>query len=655
MNTKHASVFVLVVATICAAMTGLVLAWASPACADPKTPIGSVTLFVAQPKSGETGVYEGAVVTTEPAEAADDVDEVVLTWRDSGNEDVTDTFEAGETYTVTATVTLKDGSAFEFDGGTTWKLEDGLEDVYAEMAAYDEEGRAWASCTYTYPTLAKKYSYVTVIADENGESATAEPTAGVEGDEITLSAIAKKGYTLKEWTLEEGEDSGAILEGDTLTMGGSDVTVMATFEKATYTIATEETQNGTLVVDETAQYGDEVIVVATPDDGYVLQQLTYTTEDGEETDITAEGSFIMPDSNVEVRAAFAEVVVYKVSLECKVDDVSGGGSASADPGEGATGTVVTLKAVPNVKSTFDRWEIVEGVDATIEGDELTIGTSDVTVCAYFKAKKRPGMSLQPVTNKPAPTPAPVSNPDPDPEPIASSQPAPNTASDTTSDTGAATGITSQNSEPQAPQMGASSGRLFVSRGTDITYTITQKIPSNATYIRIEHALEPVMSYDTSADNVVVRARGGGDVSANVFIDGQNLVVILDDENAVAALRDKTLEVQFSARVDDDADLSPYLNAAGTTASIPYQATTYFDANGDAVISSEEEAIKVSVGSGSGSSTALKKATRSADTGKNTGKNTGSLAKTSDPSSLSTLLLFAFAGVGAIVVGEVKRS
>lgn len=61
------------------------------------------------------------------------------------------------------------------------------------------------------------------------------------------------------------------------------------------------------------------------------------------------------------------------------------GSLSASPAGGMSGTQCTLTPTPDTGYVFDSYTLVSGTGASISGDTLTIGTSDVTVRANFAA------------------------------------------------------------------------------------------------------------------------------------------------------------------------------------------------------------------------------------------------------------------------------
>ena len=68
---------------------------------------------------------------------------------------------------------------------------------------------------------------VTVTTDGNG-TATADPTSGEEGTEVTLSATPNEGYQFKEWQVVSG---GVTIADNKFVIGTENVEIKAIFEK----------------------------------------------------------------------------------------------------------------------------------------------------------------------------------------------------------------------------------------------------------------------------------------------------------------------------------------------------------------------------------------------------------------------------------------
>lgn len=192
-----------------------------------------------------------------------------------------------------------------------------------------------------------------------------------------------------------------------------------------------------------------------------------------------------------------------------------------------------------------------------------------------------------------------------------------------------------------PVVSNSRGGNFTSTSQEVIYTVSQAVPDFATSLRTWVVLEDVL-YLTS-DDVIVWTDGGqlldSDV-ARVSIDGQRVTVTVDD---ATSLRGKTLYFSYNAKLYTDADLSPYMNSKGDTASVPYQAHTVFDGNESDVKHSKTERVNFRVSkASSGTST---KATSSKGT---------TLAKTGDSISLVSAAITAIGGAGFVLAGRKRR-
>ena len=171
-----------------------------------------------------------------------------------------------------------------------------------------------------------------VSASRNGE-VTADPTEGTEGTPVTLTVAAAEGYKLDALTVTYGENEAVTVEKVseteyTFNMPAGHVTVTATFieetvepEPEVYTVTVEESRNGEVTASPTKAIEDEkVTITVKPDDGYVLDELLVTDEDGDEVKLTKVSStrytFRMPAGDVTVEATFV-----KESLQDEDDEV----------------------------------------------------------------------------------------------------------------------------------------------------------------------------------------------------------------------------------------------------------------------------------------------------------------------------------------------
>ena len=146
---------------------------------------------------------------------------------------------------------------------------------------------------------------VTVTSGGNG-TASASPAKTVAGAEITLTATPNTGYHFKEWQIISG---GVTIKDDKFLMPNDNVEVKAIFEKdappapTEFTITVKTDGNGTASASHAkAVVGTEITLNATPNTGYHFKE--WEVISGGVT--IKDDKFIMPSTNVEVKAIFEE-------------------------------------------------------------------------------------------------------------------------------------------------------------------------------------------------------------------------------------------------------------------------------------------------------------------------------------------------------------
>ena len=138
----------------------------------------------------------------------------------------------------------------------------------------------------------------------------------------------------------------------------------------TYKITTETPENGTIEVSaDSLAAGETFTVTATPNEGYELNAITVTTDDGENVEATDESThtYTMPASNVTVSATFKVKEVTKYSVTYTPPTGAGVESTSIDPTDYellAEGT--TVKVTVTVK---------DGYTASLAIDDVNVATS----------------------------------------------------------------------------------------------------------------------------------------------------------------------------------------------------------------------------------------------------------------------------------------
>lgn len=149
----------------------------------------------------------------------------------------------------------------------------------------------------------------------------------IAGDELVITGKPDSGYRLSTLTV----NGAAFRSGDIYTIADTETAliVAATFDAQssgggggggggvavddTYTITVESDDHGKVSADRNSAAADTIITLtAVPNEGYRLDSLIVTDEDGEMVALQDKGdgtyTFTMPSSDVTVKAAFAEVL-----------------------------------------------------------------------------------------------------------------------------------------------------------------------------------------------------------------------------------------------------------------------------------------------------------------------------------------------------------
>ena len=150
---------------------------------------------------------------------------------------------------------------------------------------------------------------------------------------------------------------------------------------AEHTVTVITDGNGTASASSTsATAGTEITLTATPNTGYHFKEWKVESPTGL---VITNNKFLMPDSNVEVKAIFEEdapPTPTEFTISVKTD---GNGTASSSPAKAAAGTEITLTATPNKGYHFKEWQVISG-GVTIKDDKFTMPDGNVEVKAIFE-------------------------------------------------------------------------------------------------------------------------------------------------------------------------------------------------------------------------------------------------------------------------------
>lgn len=219
------------------------------------------------------------------------------------------------------------------------------------------------------PTPPSTTYYVTTSGSHG--SVVASPTEGTTGTEVTLSNTPDTHYHFDSYTI-----TGATLKNaNQFDIANSDVSVVGNFlEDTKYTVTVNQSTGGTISASPVQGYtGTEVTLSNTPATHYTFGSYNLIG-----ATLKSANKFDIANSNVTVGATWVEDTKYSVT--CTND---GHGTIAASPTSNYSGSTVTLSNTPNSGYEFDSYTLVSGTGASISGNTLTIGTSNVTVRGNF--------------------------------------------------------------------------------------------------------------------------------------------------------------------------------------------------------------------------------------------------------------------------------
>ena len=225
-----------------------------------------------------------------------------------------------------------------------------------------------------------KYS-VTMQNDGNG-TASASTSSATGGTVVNLTASPKTGYQFKSWQVVSG---GVTISDNKFTMGSSNVTVKALFEKlpdaqatTAYTITVK---NG--VANKTKSImGEKITITANPaPGGKVFDKWTSPNEGIVFDDVTAMSTaFGMLPGNVTIEATYKDLPAGTFAINVLTN---GNGTAEANVLNAKSGDIVTLNTAPNEGYKFVKW-LVTSSDIKIADNQFIMPDETVTLEAVFE-------------------------------------------------------------------------------------------------------------------------------------------------------------------------------------------------------------------------------------------------------------------------------
>lgn len=380
-------------------------AWAD----ETSTSISEIKFSIDEPKAGET-----------PAQAAESLTEGIevdnIAWMkliDGEDYPFTDeTFENKTTYLLNITAVVEPGYPISKTAITTVNGKDAFfsyDHRYQNKGSCKTFGAAefsiypdypspfdiWLIFTVTDQQQEQTYS-VTVKTDGRGD-AFASSSSGRQDENIDLTYKAADGWHFNQWTLTSG--TGAKLQGNTLTIGSSDVTVTAEFEQdkrlepepkpepePAYRVEVKTTGQGKAHASPTSgKKGDTITLYATADEGWKLKRWVLLSLNGA---ALTDNILTLGDGGVVVQAEF-EQIEKPVPTYSVVIETDGHGSVIPSASSGKYGDQITLTIIPDDGWKLKGWHYLQGDGAYISGNLLTIGSGNINVQAEFVAVTPP--------------------------------------------------------------------------------------------------------------------------------------------------------------------------------------------------------------------------------------------------------------------------
>ena len=234
-------------------------------------------------------------------------------------------------------------------------------------------------------TNAPAAEHTITVTTAGGGTASASSTSATAGTEITLTATPNTGYHFKEWQVES--PAGLVITNNKFTMPDSNVAIKAIFEEDSpfaptkHTVTVKTDGNGIAFASPLlAVAGTEITLTAMPKEGYHFKEWQAISGG-----VAIENNkFLMPDTNVEVKAFFEEGAPPAPTKYTVTVTTEGGGTASASPAKAAAGTEITLTATPNTGYHFKEWQVESPAGLVITNNKFTMPDSNVAIKAIFE-------------------------------------------------------------------------------------------------------------------------------------------------------------------------------------------------------------------------------------------------------------------------------
>lgn len=138
-----------------------------------------------------------------------------------------------------------------------------------------------------------------ITTQTTGEGTIEVVGSGLFEENVTVTITAEDGYFLSRlYYIIDGQETEVDIE-ETFSIPAGNITVYAVFAKVEYTITAVVEDCEFTIENPIASVGDDVVVVATPPQGYEVSRYYYICE-GSTDEVEFDQTFVMPTNNVEV-------------------------------------------------------------------------------------------------------------------------------------------------------------------------------------------------------------------------------------------------------------------------------------------------------------------------------------------------------------------
>ena len=262
--------------------------------------------------------------------------------------------------------------------------------------------------TYTFAQPEENVTITATFEKRNEHTVTFDANGGSEPEdlpeEVTTAMPAKKVLHGSEYYLPECEFIAPEnqqfkawqIDGTEYPVNApvtvtADITVKALWKDAPpapveYTVTVTTEGNGTASASSTsATAGTEITLTATPNEGYHFKE--WQVISGNVT--IKDDKFLMPDSNVEIKAIFEKDAPPTPTEYTVTVTSSGNGTASASPSKAVAGAEITLSATPDKGYHLKEWQVESPTGLVITNNKFTMPDSNVEVKAIFEEDAPP--------------------------------------------------------------------------------------------------------------------------------------------------------------------------------------------------------------------------------------------------------------------------